>query len=476
MNWLLVGILAYLGLQLGIGLWVSQRVRSETDYILAGRSLGLGVASFSIFATWFGAESIQGAAGAIYADGLSGSSADPFGYVTCILLVGLLFARPLWNRGLTTFGDLFRLRYSPTVERYVILLIVPSSFIWSAAQVRAFGNVVSHASSLSLEWSITAAALFVVLYTSVGGLLADAWTDLVQGIAIIVGLVVLMGVLVVGGDLQAAWTQVPAARLSLLGDGAVPWHETLEAWAVPIVGSVLAVEVLSRVLGCRSADVARRACFVGSGLYLVVGLMPAVLGLCGPFLAPGLEDAEQLVPELARRHLGTWLYVPFAGALISAILSTVDSCLLAGSTLVTHNVVLRIWPDLSEPAKLRVSRLGVLVMGLLSFVLALRSESIRDLVEFASAFGSAGVFVVACFALFTGIGGSVSAIATLTMGFVVWGAGAAWGWPAPYVTALVASLATYLVTAPFSPGQPLVPLDNSDTRSRPGTSPAVPVA
>ena len=68
----LVAILADLAIQLALGLWVSRRVQSETDYILAGRSLGLGLASFSIFATWFGAESIQGAAGTMYEDGLSG--------------------------------------------------------------------------------------------------------------------------------------------------------------------------------------------------------------------------------------------------------------------------------------------------------------------------------------------------------------------------------------------------------------------
>jgi SSS family solute:Na+ symporter len=449
MNWLLLGILAYLAIQMAIGLWMSQWVNDESDYILAGRSLGLGVASFSIFATWFGAESIQGAAGTMYSDGLSGASADPFGYVLCILLVGLLFARPLWNRGFTTFGDLFRARYSPGVERFVILLIVPTSVIWAAAQVRAFGNVVSHAGNLQLDWAITAAALFVVLYTSVGGLLADAWTDLVQGLAIIAGLLVLAAVLLVNGDLQTAWRQVPAERLALLGDGAVPWYELLEAWAVPVVGSMLAVELLSRVFGCRSAATARRACFVGGGLYLVVGTIPAVLGLCGPYLVPGLEDAEQLVPVLANRHLGQWLYVAFAGALISAILSTVDSCMLAGSTLVTHNVLLPLWPDLSDRAKLRASRLGVLTMGVCAWALALRSESIKDLVETASAFGSAGVFVVACFGLFTAIGGPLSAWVGLCTGFVVWIGGVAAGWPAPYVTALAASSIAYLLTAPF---------------------------
>lgn len=447
MNWLLTGILGYLGVQLAVGLWVSRRVRSETDYILAGRSLGLGLGSFSIFATWFGAESIQGAAGALYEDGLSGGSADPFGYVLCILLVGLVFARPLWARGYTTFGDLFRERYSPGVERVVILLVVPTSVIWAAAQVRAFGNVMSHASAVPLEWAITAAAAFVMLYTSAGGLLADAWTDLVQGLAIVTGLVVLAGVLLVSGDIQRAWQQVPIERLALFGDGTVPWYELLEAWVVPVVGSMLAVELISRVLACRSADTAQRACLAGGGLYLSVGLIPALLGLCGPSLLPGLDDAEQLVPELASLHLGTWLYVPFAGALISAILSTVDSCLLAGSSLVTHNVILPLRPQLSERGKLRLSRLGVLTLGVLAYVLALRSESISDLVEFASAFGSAGVFVVTCFGLFTTCGGPASAWVALCTGFTVWGTGAWLGWSAPYATALAASSAAYVLTA-----------------------------
>ncbi|WP_396627511.1 sodium:solute symporter family protein, partial [Luteitalea sp.] len=409
MNWLLAGILAYLAIQMAIGLWVSRRVNTEVDYILAGRTLGLGVASFSIFATWFGAESIQGAAGTMYSDGLSGASADPFGYVLCIFFVGIFFARPLWNAGYTTFGDLFRARYSAGVEKFVILLIVPTSIIWAGAQVRAFGNVLSHASGLSIEMAITAAALFVMLYTTVGGLLADAWTDMVQGLAVIAGLLILLAHLVVSGDLQTAWAQVPAERLAILGDGTVPWYELLEAWAVPVVGSMLAVELLSRILGCRSADTARRACLTGSGLYLAIGAIPALIGLCGPYLMPGLDDAEQLIPALAQAHLGTWFYVVFAGALVSAILSTVDSCMLAGSTLVTHNVLLPLWPDLSERARLRASRLGVLAMGITAWILALRAESIKDLVETASAFGSAGVFVVACFGLFTAIGGPLSA-------------------------------------------------------------------
>src|ERR1044072_7112324 len=113
----LIGIGAYLVVQFALGILVSRRIASESDYLLAGRRLGVTLAAFSIFATWVGAESVVGAAGRIYWNGLSGGSADPFGYALCLVLLGVLIAVPLWLKQYTTFGDLFRERYSPGVER-----------------------------------------------------------------------------------------------------------------------------------------------------------------------------------------------------------------------------------------------------------------------------------------------------------------------------------------------------------------------
>ena len=188
----LIGIGAYLIVQFAVGMLVSRRIASETDYLLAGRRLGLGLATFSIFATWFGAETIVGAAGSLYSDGLSGGSADPFGYGLCLIVLGLVVAAPLWRRQYTTFGDLFRERYSPGVERLAVLLMVPTSVLWAAAQIRAFGQVVSASSDLDVTIAISAAAGFVIIYTVAGGLLADVVTDFVQSIAIVIGLAILL--------------------------------------------------------------------------------------------------------------------------------------------------------------------------------------------------------------------------------------------------------------------------------------------
>lgn len=445
----LLGIGLYLTVQLVIGVLVSRRIASESDYLLAGRRLGTGLAAFSIFATWFGAETVVGAAGSIYSDGLAGGSADPFGYGLCLVVLGVFVAAPLWRRRYTTFGDLFRERYSVGVERLAVLLMVPTSVLWAAAQIRAFGQVVSASSDLEVSIAITVAAGLVIVYTIAGGLLADVITDFVQSIAVIVGLVVLfVAVANASGGFPALAASIEPARLAPFSTAAATPLEILEAWAVPVCGSLLAVEMLSRILGCKTAATARNATLIGAALYLVIGLIPVTIGLAGPALLPNLDEPEQLVALLAQEHLSTFLYVLFAGALISAILSTVDSCLLAAASLVSHNLVVPARPAISERGKILCARLGVLAFGLMAYVIALHASGIYELVATASAFGSAGIFVVGLFGLYSRFGGAASAYAALVAGVGVWAAGEfLLEWSTPYLAAVAAALLAYVAAA-----------------------------
>src|SRR5690606_27431776 len=95
MNGVQLGVIAYVVVQFAIGIWVARRVKTTTDFLIAGRTLGLGLVSFSVFATFFGAEAIVGTSGAVYEEGLVGGQIDPFGYALAIFLVGAIFAVPL---------------------------------------------------------------------------------------------------------------------------------------------------------------------------------------------------------------------------------------------------------------------------------------------------------------------------------------------------------------------------------------------
>jgi solute:Na+ symporter, SSS family len=453
MNLLLLGISAYIVVQLLVGLLVTRHIATESDYLLAGRRIGLGLGSFSVFATWFGAETCIGAAGSVYRSGLSGGSSDPFGYSICLLLMGLLFAAPLYRLRLTTLADLLRERFSPGVERLLVCMLAPTSVIWAGAQIRAFGQVISASSDLTVELAITAAALVVVVYTVFGGLLADVVTDFVQGLALILGLAVLFfAVLEANGGWVEAMARIPVASWQLRSAADQSAWQVLERWAIPIAGSMFAQELVSRILASRSQATAKGACLVGGGIYLAVGLLPLLIGLVGAQTLPGLENPEQILPRLAQQHLSEFLYVIFAGALISAILSTVDSALLAASALVSHNLLIPILAPMDESAKLKTSRMAVVAFGMVAYALALVSESVHDLVEQASSFSGAGVFVVILFALFTRFGGALSAVCSLLAGMFAWLLGKhLWHLATPYLVSMWVAVLAYFAAACAEP-------------------------
>ncbi|MCA1791916.1 MAG: hypothetical protein LC667_19340, partial [Thioalkalivibrio sp.] len=141
-------------------------------------------------------------------------------------------------------------------------------------------------------------------------------------------------------------------------------------------------------------------------------------------------------------------YILFTGALVSAILSTVDGALLVAGGLVSHNIVVQIRPGLSEAAKVRLARGAVAIFGILAYVMALRAERVYALVREASSFGSAGIVTIVVFGLFTRIGGRASALASLIVGVGVWVVGAyVLELPYPYLTSLGSAVGAYLLAA-----------------------------
>jgi SSS family transporter len=448
-NWTLVALLGYLVLQLAIGAWLAPRIHTEQEYLVGGRKLGYPLTTFSIFATWFGAESCLASAGRAYREGFSLTTAEPFAYGLTLIAMGVVFAVPLWRRKLTTLADLFRERFGTGVERLAAVMLVPGGILWAAAQLRGFGHVLTTVTHLDLGVAVTAAAGFCILYTMLGGLLADAITDLIQGVMIVLGLAVLVGVVVADlGGVEAAISAVDPARLSVVGTGVAPEPlALLEEWAIPIAGSVVAVELVSRVIAARSEEVARNSSLLAGGLYIVIGLMPVFLGLVGVGLVPGIAEREQFLPALARELLPTAGYVIFAGAIISAILSTVDTILLVASGLITHNIVVPVFGISSERARLVLARVGVVLLGGVSLVLALGARGVAELVEEASSFGSAGALVVVSFALFTRIGGPLAAASSLIGGLGSYVAGSALGWAYPFLGSIAAAVFLYLAGA-----------------------------
>jgi Na+/proline symporter len=374
-----------------------------------------------------------------------------------VIAAGALYAAWLWRQGVTTFADVFRARFSADVEKLVVVVLLPGSVFWAAAQIRAFGQVLSSGSGMSLTTAIIVAALLVASYSAVGGLLADAVTDFLQGAAVILGLIVLTIAVAsyAGGPGAVA---LEPEKLTLFGSDE-PLLARIDQIAVAFLGSFVAIELISRFLGARSPAVASGGTIAGGAMYITVGLLPVFLGLAAaalvksdPSFKADLTDSEQVVAILSKHFLPSWHYVVFGGALISAILSVVHSALHASGAQVSHNIVVRLVPSLGTRGKLVVARISVIGLTLCAFLLALTSERIKDLVEIASAFGSAGVFVSAVFGMFSRFGGAWSATVSICTGTLVWAIGHfGFGWTAPYILAVGCSALAYLAVALIEP-------------------------
>jgi Na+/proline symporter len=452
MSGALLAIIVYLVAQFGIALWVSRRVRDEADFFLAGRKLGPWLASFTVFATWFGAETCIGAAGEAYRAGLPAVAGDPLGYALGLAAAGLFFAAALWRRGLLTLADLFRQRFGGGVERLTALVMLPTSLLWAAAQLRALGQVLDATGDVGILLAITVSAVVVIGYTAIGGMWADAWTDLVQGGVLILGLVVLaVAVLFWSGPPEFAWR-------GAVEPGAGPRRPLVEIFALTLFGTIAAQELVSRMLAARSPELARGATMAGAGVYLFAGVLPVLVGLAAAAHV-GLEvDPEQVLAKVAEQVLPWPLYVLFLGALVSAILSTLSGTLLVASALATHNLLQPLHVALGQPtptpkAKLRLHRLAVIALGVIAWGLALASDGIYALVEMASGLGSAGLFVLMVAALWAPrFGGAPSAIAAVlaSMGsFIV--LDLLLDHDYSYLVSLAAAVLAYLLCLPWRP-------------------------
>src|SRR5215212_12043955 len=165
---LVASVVLYLTVTIAIGLWAAQRVHNSKDYLLAGRSLPLYMSAATVFATWFGAETVLSVSATFAKDGLGGIVADPFGSSFCLLFVALFFARAFYRMDLLTIGDFYRKRYSKPVEVTTSVAITASYLGWTSAQLTALGLVFSVLSggAISLESGIYIGAVVVLIYTT----------------------------------------------------------------------------------------------------------------------------------------------------------------------------------------------------------------------------------------------------------------------------------------------------------------------
>lgn len=422
---LLLSIILYLFLTVLVGFWASRRVSTSGDFILAGRSLPMVLSTSALFATWFGSETIFGASSEFLKGGLIAVIEDPFGAALCLLLFGMFFAKKLYSMNLLTLGDFFRVRFGQHVELLASLLMVPSYFGYTAGQLVALGLILNVITGMPVWEGIVISAVVVTLYTAVGGMWAVSITDFIQSIVIIVGLVILAVVLASkSGGIMNVVSQVPADTFRFLPE----WNGTavlsyMAAWSVLGLGSIPSQDVFQRAMSSGSSRIAVHSCYYAAALYLTIAMIPLFISLCIKHLYPEQVngDTQLTLPAMVLTHTALPVQILFFGSLMSAILSTTSSSILAPAAIFSENIVRPLAKKpLTDRHFLLITRASVVLFGTCSAILACLRSNIYELVGGSSVFSLVSLFVPLLFGLYWRKFNGAGAIASMIAGMVSW--------------------------------------------------------
>ena len=407
MNALIIFVLAYLAVTIAIGLIAARRVKTSRDYMIAGRSLPLYMNVATVFATWFGAETVLSVSATFAKDGLSGIPGDPFGASVCLVLAALLFARLFYRINLLTIGDFYKQRYGKGVEVITSVAIVASYLGWTSAQMTALGLVIYVLSggALALNHAILIGAAVVLIYTIFGGMWSVAFTDLFQTVVILIGLT-LVAYLV--GDLAGGATKVITqaaadGKFNFFPSDAPGWWAMAGAFFAFAFGSIPQQDVFQRMTSAKDEKTAVRGPIIGACIYFCFAFVPIFIAYAALVSDPSLaklfagEDAreiQRILPDLVLGKMPLWAQVMFFGALLSAILSTASGALLAPTSLFTENVLRPFVPHMSDRQFLLTLRIILVTFTACALLFALNSTStMYEMVQNAYNVTLAGAFV-----------------------------------------------------------------------------------
>lgn len=429
---LLALVVVYLIFSITLGLYAARKVHSVSDYITAGRSLPMPMVMAMVFATWFGAETVLGISATFLDEGFRGLISDPLGAAVCLVLFGLLFALPLYRLKLMTLGDFFRIRYTRSTELVLSLCIVLSYLGWVSAQVTALGlvfNVLSEG-GISMTQGMFIGIAVVLVYTLFGGMWSVAVTTCVQMVVIVIGLVLVTSS---ASEMAGGVSEVISRAAA---EGKFEWLPALDfieilAWMAALftlaLGSIPQQDVFQRVNTAKNEFVAVWATTLGGIAYFFFAAVPLYLAYSASLIDPAqtaqlmAQDSQLVLPTFVATHMPFWLQAVFFGALLSVIMSTASSTLLAPSVTFTENVLKNFRPDMSDAAMLRATRITVCVMAVLVFANAtLSSGNIHGMVENAYRITLAGVFVPLTAGLFWSRASNLGASLSIGLGLGSW--------------------------------------------------------
>lgn len=368
----IVFISLYLFSLIGVGLLghFSKKESTMGDFYLAGRNMGGGVLLLTLYATQYSGNTMIGFSGRAYRQGFT--SLVTVSFMCAIIGLYFIYAPKLHNLSkkykFITVGDFIHHRFQSltlTVSISIVALVALGNYILT--NLKAIGFIVEGATGgqISFVTAIIVLSLIMVIYETLGGMRSVAWTDMVQGVLLLFGVLVIFviiwfqygGIHSISALLQTHrpdfWTPPDWSYKRL-------WFSTI---LVVAIGVSVYPHAIQRIYSAKDSTILRRSLQIMIFMPFVTTLFMIIVGIVGASQIQGLDrtSSEQisilLLTDLAQKSPAiSWLLVIFLSAAIAAIMSTVDSALLAISSIVTQDIYYKIKPLATQKHLLLVGK------------------------------------------------------------------------------------------------------------------------
>lgn len=385
-----VVIAVYLTALIGVGTYKARKIKTQEDFSLAGRSLSPLVLFGTLLATWIGTGSIFGNAEETYRVGMA-AFILPIGGASGVIALYFLAGRARRSDSFT-IQDILEERFGPAARVIGTITLLLAYLIIVSYQYRAGAAVVERL--LPGEGfgaiAIIAVALFVILYTALAGMYSVAYTDVANGLIMILGIGAAIFLLAGRADIGEALRALPQDMHEPFGR-----YSGLDMAAILLPPFLLILgdaNMYQRFFSARDSGGARKATLYLLGGLLILESAIILLAVLGRALLPDIANPAHVIVEVAFGLIPPVLGAMLVSAILAVVISTADSYLLAPSTAIVRDVYHRfIRPDADPVTLVRLGRIVVVALGLIALFLAFQSKTFFRIALFAYTIYGVGI-------------------------------------------------------------------------------------
>jgi SSS family solute:Na+ symporter len=426
----LIVVILYFVALLGVGYYASRKVRSTEDYTIAGRRLGYPVLLGTLIGTAIGAAATVGKAGKAYEVGIAIFIAT-ISYGIGLIIFGLV-APTIRRIEIWTIPDALDLRYGRGIRIVTACVMVLAVIALFGAQLIAVGIAgVAVLADFGVTYFeiILGAGIIMIIYTVMGGLLAVAYTDVVQTVIMLLAIGIILPIIIlhdVGGVGPAVEYLKPPTD-NFWGGLSVAY--IISIFLIDIPFCLIDPSLWQRASAAKDASTIRGSMFITAGIYFFWTFVAVFLGVMAVHLLPDLagssEGVDAAIPQLVHLYMPPVIKGLCLAAMMAVMMSTADTALLIAGTTFSRDIIRPFRPETSDKTLLLYARLFIIVIGVLGVVFALNMQGIFDVLLLAFAIFVSGLFVPVMAALFwskaTKAGALISSIAASVVVVALYG-------------------------------------------------------